>query len=279
MSTKPARIPVLTTVISAGWITPSMVRITVEGEGLAEFRIGEFTDHYVKLQFPPPGAEYEVPFDPAEIRATLPREQWHRQRTVTVRAFDPESSRLTIDFVVHHGAGGVAGPWARAAEPGDLLQLIGPGGGYSPNPEADWHLLAGDEVVIPAVAVTLPRIPAGVPVFVLLETEDERERVDLADSGDLQLLWIHRHGQERHPNLLFDAVQNLDLPPGRGQAFVHGEAEMVRLVRRHLLAERGVEMTDLSATGYWKYRRTEEGWRKDKPEWKRQAELDLARLR
>ena len=32
---------------------------------------------------------------------------------------------------------------------------------------------------------------------------------------------------------------------------------------------------DLSISGYWKRRRTEEGWREDKAEWKRQVEADL----
>jgi len=49
-----------------------MVRITVEAEPFRQFGIGEFTDHYVKLQFPPAGAPYEVPFDPAEVKRTLP---------------------------------------------------------------------------------------------------------------------------------------------------------------------------------------------------------------
>jgi hypothetical protein len=31
----------------------------------------------------------------------------------------------------------------------------------------------------------------------------------------------------------------------------------------------------LSATGYWKERRTDEEWRADKAEWKRLAEADL----
>ena len=32
----------------------------------------------------------------------------------------------------------------------------------------------------------------------------------------------------------------------------------------------------LSVSGYWKLRRTDEEWRAEKPEWKRQAEADLA---
>ena len=34
---------------------------------------------------------------------------------------------------------------ARAARPGDRLYVMGPNGAYAPNPEADWHLLVGDE--------------------------------------------------------------------------------------------------------------------------------------
>ena len=65
-------------------------------------------------------------------------------RTYTVRTFDPERIELAIDFVVH-GDHGVAGPWAAAAEPGDLIYLSGLGGAYAPDPRADWHLLIGDE--------------------------------------------------------------------------------------------------------------------------------------
>lgn len=275
MSDKPVRTPIVTRVATTERITPTLIRITVEGDGLNGFPVGEFTDHYVKLQFPPPGAGYSVPFDPAEIRETRPRSEWHRQRTFTVRAFDPETLRLTIDFIVH-GDDGLAGPWAAAARPGDLLQLIGPGGDCSPDPTADWHLLVGDESVLPAAAVALERVPDGAAVFALFEVEDTNHELALPCPGDLRLTWLHRRGGERSPEPLLDAVRNLQLPPGRGQGFVHGEASMVREIRKHLLTERAMERSDLSATGYWKYRRTEEGWREDKPEWKRQAELDLA---
>ncbi|WRL65744.1 siderophore-interacting protein [Blastococcus brunescens] len=52
-------------------------------------------------------------------------------RTYTVRAWDAETGELTIDFV-HHGDEGLAGPWAAAAQPGDVIQLMGPGGAYAP---------------------------------------------------------------------------------------------------------------------------------------------------
>ena len=109
-------------VLSTERLTPHMVRVVVGGEALRDFGAGEFTDHYVKLQLPAPGADYGADFDLDEIRATRPRDQWPRTRTYTVRDWDPERLALTIDFVVH-GDSGVAGPWAAAARPGDTLQL------------------------------------------------------------------------------------------------------------------------------------------------------------
>lgn len=273
------RTPIVAQVKSTESLTPHMIRIVLESDGLRGFPVGEFTDHYVKLQLPPPGASYEAPFDPVLIRESLGKDQWHRQRTYTVREADPEAGTITIDFVTH--GSGLAGPWAEAARPGDLIQLVGPGGAYSPDPEAAWHLLAGDEAAVPAIAAALTRVPDGVPCFVVLEVEDEDEQLGLtAAEGiapELELIWLHRDGAEHtaEPRIL-RAVESLDLPEGRGQAFVHGEAGMVREVRRHLVNERRMDVYDLSATGYWKFRRTEEGWREDKPEWKRLAELDLA---
>jgi NADPH-dependent ferric siderophore reductase len=44
-------------------------------------------------------------------------------------------------------------------------------------------------------------------------------------------------------------------------AFVHGEAGVVRALRRHLLDARGVPRDDLSVSGYWRRGDDEEGFR------------------
>jgi NADPH-dependent ferric siderophore reductase len=242
-----------TTVLEATWLTSTMVRVVVGGDELAAFAVGEFTDHYVKCRF------------------------GDKTRSYTVRAWDPERRRLTLDFVVH-GDHGLAGPWAAAASPGDTLELTGPGGAYAPSPDADWHLMVGDEAAIPAIAVSLERVPAGVPVFVVLEVGGPGDEQPLHSPGDLRLTWLHRTaGPGETPELQLDAVSALELPGGgRGHAFIHGEATAVRLVRRHLLVDRGLPADQLSATGYWKLRRTDEQWRAEKAEWKRLAEADLA---
>ena len=256
-------------------ITPHLIRVVVGGADLDGFGAGAFTDHYVKLQIPPPGAPYSAPFDAEEVKAQLPREQWPRTRTYTVQHWDADRNRLTIDFV-HHGDTGVAGPWAAAARPGDGLQLSGPGGAYTPDPAADWHLMAGDEAVLPAISASLARVPAGVPVHVVVEVDGPEDEVALETPGDLRLTWLHRTAHPGEEDLLVDAVRALAFPAGTVHAFVHGEAAAVRALRRHLLVERGVPREALSVSGYWKRNRTEEGWREDKPEWNRQIEEDTA---
>jgi NADPH-dependent ferric siderophore reductase len=253
-------------------LTPGLVRIVVGGSDLDGFAAGAFTDHYVKLQLPAPGAGYAAPFDPEEVKARLPREQWPRTRTYSVRAWDRERRLLTIDFVVH-GDSGVAGPWAAAARPGDVLQLSGPGGAYAPDPDAAWHLMVGDLSVLPAIGASLERVPAGVPVHVVVELDDDADRLALTSPGDLHVTWLRAHGGD---SVLVDAVRALPFPSGPVHAFVHGEAASVRAVRRHLLVDRQVAREALSASGYWKRTRTEEGWREDKAEWNRLAEEDIA---
>lgn len=248
----PERRLLSTTVIETAWLTPSMVRIVVGGPDLKDFPVGAFTDHYVKCRF------------------------GDKTRSYTVRDWDPTGCRLTLDFVVH-GDRGIAGPWAARAQPGDKLQLTGPGGAYAPSPEADWHLLVGDDAALPAIAASLSRIPTGVPAFAVVEVDGPEHEQPLHSPGELEVIWLHRSaGPGEDPTLQLEAVQGLELPEGRGQAFVHGEATTVRLVRRHLLVERGLEAECLSASGYWKLRRTDEEWRAEKREWNALAEADLA---
>jgi NADPH-dependent ferric siderophore reductase len=270
-SERPKRRMLQTKVHDVQRLTPHLIRVVVGGEDLEGFAVGAFTDHYVKLQIPPPGAPYSAPFDPEDVKARLPREQWPRTRTYTVQDWDEAKKLLTIDFV-HHGDSGVAGPWAAAAKPGDGLQLMGPGGAYTPDPDADWHLMVGDESVLAAISASLRRVPAGRPVHVIAEVDGPGDEVPLETPGDLRLTWLHRNGDE---DLLFEAVRTLDFPPGAVHAFVHGEAAAVRAVRRHLLVDRGVPREALSVSGYWKRERTEEGWREDKAEWNRLVEQDV----
>lgn len=253
-------------------LSPHMVRVVLGGAGLDGFTPGPWTDSYLTVYFPPPGAPYAVPFDADAVR-TLPAQQRPASRRYTVREWDPERRELTVDFVVHGGAG-VAGPWAAAARPGDLLQLKGPSGSYSPDPDADWHLMIGDASALPAIAASLARIPAGRPVHVLAEVGGPADELPLASPGDLHLTWLYRDANPGADDLAVHALDKLDRPPGRVQAFVHGEAVVNRELRRHLLVDWGLPREALSVSPYWRRRFTDEGWRAVKSSWLREVEHD-----
>ncbi|MFI8785824.1 siderophore-interacting protein [Streptomyces sp. NPDC055105] len=251
-------------------LTPHMQRVVLGGDGLAAFTAGGCTDHYVKLQFPLDGVTYPEPFDLGRIREELPREQWPVTRTYTVRAWDPVARELTLDFVVH-GDEGIAGPWARDVQPGASVHLSGPGGAYAPDSTADWHLLAGDESALPAIAAALGALPEGAVAHAFVEVSDaaEEQKIDSA----AQVVWLHR-GDRPVGEALVEAVRGLAFPAGRVQAFVHGEAGFVKELRRHLRTEREIPREDLSISGYWRLGHNEDGWQASKRAWNAQVEAE-----
>jgi NADPH-dependent ferric siderophore reductase len=264
------RIALSTTVRRREQLSPSMVRVVLGGGDLTRFAPSSSTDSYVKLVFLAPGFTYPRPLDLGLVRETLPAEAAPRLRTYTVREFDAERGELTLDVVVH-GDEGLAGPWARTAAVGDEVFLLGPGGGYAPDPAADWHLLVGDESALPAIAVAVERLPAGRPARVVVEVAGPEDEIPLTVPEGTVVSWVHRSGR-RPGDALVAVVQELDWLDGTPQAFVHGEAGFVRELRRWLLVDRSVPREQLSISGYWRMGADDEGWRAAKADWNRQIE-------
>lgn len=255
-------------------LTPSMVRVVLGGEGLADFRPADGTDAYVNLAFAPEGAPYGPVFDPRAVRDEHGAAWAPARRRYTVRAWDEATRRLTLDFVVH-GDTGAAGRWATHAQPGDVLVLEGPSSGYRPDPDADWHLMVGDESALPAIAASLEAVPPGRPVVVRLVCDDADHELPLTTPGDLDLVWLHRATTDDPVALLADALAALEAPAGTVHAFVHGEADEVRAARRHLLGERGLERARMSCSPYWRRTLTDEAWRAQKKAYVAQMESDV----
>jgi len=258
-------------VLRKEWLTPHMIRVVLGGEALAGLDAGAYTDHYVKLLFPQPGVEVPMT-DMAAVRRDLPREKWPRLRAYTVRAWNPAARELTIDFV-HHGDRGLGGPWAAKAQPGDPVMFLGPGGAYAPDPQADWHLMVGDESALPAIAAALERVPAGATARVFVEVGGPDEEQKLTTEADAEIVWLHR-GERSVGDALVQAVRGLEFPAGDVHAFVHGEATFVKELRRLLRIDRGIPRDRLSISGYWRRGFDDEGWRASKAEWNRQVDAE-----
>ena len=178
-------------------------------------------------------------------------------RTYTALFPDVEAGTLAIDFVVH-GDEGIAGPWASSAEPGDTLSVNGPGGAYRPDPTADWHLLAGDESGVPAIAAALADLPEDAVGDVVVLVDTAAHEPPLAAPAGVAISFLHRDADEQ----LAVAVRDLPWRDGRVHAFVHGEAEEVmKGVRPYLLKERGLAREQVSLSGYWRRGASEDGFR------------------
>ncbi|MCH1882813.1 siderophore-interacting protein [Agrococcus sp. ARC_14] len=245
-------------------IAPSLVRVHLGGAGLATFTPNEFTDAYVKLHFVKPELGLEPPYDLAGLRETLAPEDLPVTRTYSVREVTADS--IALDFVVH-GDEGLAGPWAATVQPGELVAFGGPGGGYAPDPTADWHLFVGDETALPAIARAVESLPAGARGIAILEARDASEEIGISAPAGVEVRWLHRGAPRAETvGLLAATVAALDWPDGRVHAFVHGERESMKAMRDELFTRRGLERAQVSLSGYWAQGRTEDRFQAEKRE-------------
>ncbi|HET9168581.1 MAG TPA: siderophore-interacting protein [Actinospica sp.] len=259
-------------VLRSEQLSPHMVRVVLGGDGLAQFATRGQTDHYVKLLFAAPGAEYPEPWDVRRIREEFPRELWPTTRTYTVRSWDAAARELSVDFVVH-GDEGLAGPWAAHAQAGDVIYFSGPGGGYAPDADADWHLLAGDESALPAIAAALEALPGSAAGHVFVEVEGAADEQKVEAPDGVVVRWVHR-GSRPVGAALVEAVTGLEFPAGQPHVFVHGEAGFVKELRRLLRVEKGLPLDRLSISGYWRLGHNEDGWQASKREWNQTVEAE-----
>ena len=233
-------------VVATERLGTQLVRVHLGGAGFADFEDRPETDKYVKLQFL---SDDEVP------RPVT--------RTYTVRSVDHEAGTLALDFVVH-GDEGIAGPWAAAAAPGDRLRLLGPGGGYRPDPAADWHLLVGDLSAVPAIAAALESLPELAVGAVIVEADSPEAVIDLPAPDGVSVRWIV--DAEHDVAALADGVRAVDWLDGQVQVFAHGERESMKALRPVLYEERGLSRAQVSLSGYWARGRTEDRFQAEKRE-------------
>ena len=263
-------------VVRSEKVTPHMVRVVLGGNGFETFRPSEFTDSYVKLVVVADDVDMAGLARPLTLDgfAELPAAKQPVIRTLTVRRADAAAREIAIDVVVH-GEHGAAGQWAATAEPGRRVYLMGPSGAYSPDPAADWHLLAGDETALPAINVALEALPANAIGQAFIEIAGPEDEIPLTAPEGVQINWIYRGGRadligedragDHAP--LIEAVKTAAWLPGQVHAFVHGEAQAVmHNLRPYIRKDREVDAKWTSISGYWRRGRTEETFR----QWKRE---------
>jgi NADPH-dependent ferric siderophore reductase len=215
-------------------------------------------------------------------------------RIYTVRLARPFSREVDVDIVLHEHGGGPVARWAATAREGDEAILYGPDarypdrhGGLEFHPPADTGavLLAGDETAVPAICAILERLPVGHEGEAVMEVPGRDDFLPVETTGSVKVTWLARDDSGRG-SLLVPAVQSVAgrlLPPlpapdrfedvevdaeelwevpeespfGPLYAWLAGEAAVIRTLRRHLVAERGMDRRAVAFMGYWRLGRAE----------------------
>ncbi|BBZ38483.1 hypothetical protein MCNS_15460 [Mycobacterium conspicuum] len=254
-----------------------MVRVVLGSNSFDTFVPSKFTDSYIKLAFVHPDVDIAALPHPLTLDsfADVAPEKKPSVRTMTVRRVDVEARELAVDIVTH-GEHGVAGQWAASAQPGEPIFLMGPGGAYTPDPAADWHLLAGDESALPAIATALEALPPSAVGKAFIEVAGPEDEIPLSAPDGVAVNWVYRGGRadlvgdDRAGDFapLIEAVTTAQWLPGQVHVFIHGEAQAVmHNLRPYVRTERGVDAKWASSiSGYWRRGRTEESFRQWKKE-------------
>lgn len=210
-------------VIRVETLSPHFRSVTFGGEALADFISASFDDH-VKFILDAGGAPV--------------------MRDYTPRRHDAAARELTLEFALH--GDGPAADWAAQAQPGQRATIAGPRGSFIIPLDYDWHLLAGDETALPAIARRLEELPAGARAIVLLQTGDASDRRVFKSAATVSVQWVARADD------LIGAVRALELPSGEGYAWCAGEAGAMATLRRVLVDEKGHDRRAIRAAAYWK---------------------------
>lgn len=256
------------TVKATRQLSTNLIRVTFDCPELAGMDL-PFTDHYIKILFVP---GTQRPFDPdtdgdpSDVAAVT--------RTYSLRSHDASNGAITVDFVVH-GDAGLAGPWAAHAEVGDRIGFFGPGGAWAPDPDIDHFVLVGDESAAPAICAAIEDLPEATTAEVFLEIASQGDTFPVPARDGVSLTWVPRDGAP-YGSELTRVVRAAGHPAARTRWFVHGVAEMVKELRRHLFVDLGLPRTDVSISGYWRSGMNEDGWQSSKHEFVETMDADEA---
>lgn len=237
-------------VVEARNVTPRMRRVRLAGEDLARFARGGL---HVRLLFPPRGMRRPAwPTIGNSGEAVWPDgDDRPIPRVYTIRAIDVARGLVDIDMVLHAGDAYPGAGWAARAEAGDIVGMIGPGGGTVP--QAAKTVLLGDETALPAIGRILEEMEPGRKALVRVEIADAGERQALQSRADLDLAWLERDGREPG-TLLPDATKALSLRGDDLDLFVWAGCEFsaFKAIRSHLRKEIELPNRQHLVVSYWR---------------------------
>src|SRR5690554_34668 len=227
----------------------------------------------------------------------LPDEQRNPFRTYTVRATRPELREVDVDMVSHGDGGPASRWLNRATVGDEVVIVGPDAGSIDSAIGIDWHpgaatqlLLAGDETAAPAICAVLESLPHGRRAQAFIEVPDAADHLPLDLPSGCSVTWLHRGdntvGTHLDPavrgwvadnltvirpalaasaqqledvdvdlELLWDSPE--EVADGHFYAWLAGEASAIKLLRRFLVSETGIDRKRVAFMGYWRAGRAE----------------------
>ncbi|WP_294929822.1 siderophore-interacting protein [uncultured Paracoccus sp.] len=209
--------------------------------------------YHIRLLLPPEGREPRWPVQRADGRLDWPQgKDALVSRVYTIREVNADAGTIAIDFVLHEGGASPGADFARRAQVGNVVGLMGPGG--DGRPEGRRLLLLGDEAALPAIARMIAEMPAATEIDAFIEVTDAAEEQALTGPARLALTWLHRGGTPAERSTLLDETLAARLAGGDLPAdFVWAGCEkaVAARLRKALLSHHPNRKKPLRVYAYW----------------------------
>ncbi|MBN9217235.1 MAG: siderophore-interacting protein [Mesorhizobium sp.] len=239
------------TVVSSAPISPHMQRLRFHGDDLGRFAHGGM---HMRLLLPPSGRPAAWPVMGADGLIVWPGgDDALVVRAYTIRAIDVEGGWLDVDFVLHPGQDTPAAAFAQNARAGDVIGMIGPGGGEAP--KARSVLLVGDDTALPAIARVLEDLPRSARAQALIEVDSPDDRIALPQAANIGVSWLYRQGREAGTaGLLPKALREQSHMALGEDLYVWAGCEFAdfREIRKIVRKEWGLPRDRHMVTAYWR---------------------------
>ncbi|HEY7931876.1 MAG TPA: siderophore-interacting protein [Acidimicrobiales bacterium] len=185
------------------------------------------------------------------IRLTDDRGRAVRRR-YSVRDVDADRDELTLWITTDHDGPGVR--WARDAQTGDTVDVIGPRGKIVLDPLADWHLFVGDLSALGAFYRLAQSIEVPGRAIFIVETDhaDDALTAPFDEALGVTGIFVDRQGRANDdPTGLLKGLAAFALPPDEGHAYLFGEFHVLKVLA-DAVRDRGLSDEMISLKSFWR---------------------------
>jgi len=217
------------TVVAVHALTPTLVRVELEGEGLRGLTAEAGQDLMLT----------------ATTSSPVVRRRW------TMRDLDPAAGTVALDLVVHPEVEGAS--QLHLAAPGDVVEAIGPRGKVHLVPGARVHHFLGDQSFLPAAYAMAEAVQAPATAVVTLTVPSADDRLPLgAAACPAGTTWVDAAGDDEATGRALLAASGLADHEEGVVAYVGGEMTLASTIRSALVKDHGWPREAVFPKPYWR---------------------------